>query len=142
MSAAGVWTDATERRLVTLFADSSNLSYLRRTTTNNQLSWQYTAGGTSKTVTLTTAGPVGWQHIALTISKTADQMIAYINGAQTGATQTGLGTWVGALSNTRTVLGASITTPLTVWSGYLAHAALWSTPLSAAQVAALAVSSG
>lgn len=138
VSGAGVWTDATTRRIFYLQADSNNRVYVERTATNNQLSGKYTAGATTKTVNWTTSAPTGWTHIAITWSKAADQVILYGNGAQIGATQTGLGVWVGNLAATTTVLAAASTVPGNPWSGNLAHAAIWTTPLTSTQVTALA----
>lgn len=137
---AGIWTDAAARQFIQIRTDANNLVALRRTSTNNQLQSQYVAGGTSKTVNITSVGgSVAWNHFALTWSKSADQMIAYINGAQSGAIQTGLGVWAGALSSTLCLIGASTQTPGSPMSGLLAHAAVWASPLSAAQIATLAV---
>lgn len=137
VSAAGIWTDSTSRRAFQLRVDDNNRVILNRTTTNNQLAAFYIAGGTTDTLTISTSS-TGWIHLALTWSKANDQMIAYLNGTQTGSTQTGIGTWAGSLDNASCMIGARSTTPNEVWSGYLAHCALWTTPLSAAQVAQLA----
>ncbi len=138
VSAAGVWTDATNRYFIHLFADASNLVYIRRQTTNNQIAYVYIAGGTSKSFAATLS-PTAWFHLALTWSKSADQMKGYVNGAQVGATQTGLGVWSGALASTNCLIGAQSTAGSGPWSGNGAHVAVWSTPLTAPQIAALAV---
>lgn len=135
---SSVWTDATSRRLLQFRVDANNFVNLGRTAANNQLQCQYIAGGTSKAVTVATS-TLNWFLFGVTWSKSADQVIVYVNGAQSGATQTALGTWAGSLSSTRCLIGADITTPGAVWNGYLAHTTLWSTPLTAAQIAALAV---
>lgn len=137
VNSSGVLSDATARRLLSLRADASNVVALHRTTTNNQFTCTYSAGGTAKSVNITNTS-VAWQHVAITWSKAADQMIVYLNGTQTGATQTGLGVWAGALASTGCNIGALLSTPTQPWHGYLAHAALWSTPLSAPQILALA----
>lgn len=137
-SGAGIWTDGTIRRFLTLQVDGSNRVLLQRTGGNNQIQGSYVAGGTTKSVTVTTAGELTWLQLAMTWSKSADQVKVYFNGAQSGATQTGLGTWAGSLLSTTTLLGAATQTPTSVWSGLLAHAAIWATPLSAAQIASLA----
>jgi hypothetical protein len=64
-------------------------------------------------------------------------MIAYLNGAQTGATQTTLGTFVGALGATTTNIAASSTVPANPWAGFVAHVALGNRALTAAEVARL-----
>src|SRR5690606_8143655 len=48
VSAAGVWTDATFRRLFHLRVDVGNVVRIERATTNNRLTVAYVAGGTSK----------------------------------------------------------------------------------------------
>ena len=138
MSGAGVWTDGTNRGITHFGADTSNRVRMFRTTTNNQLQFTYTGAGTVKTVSDTSlAGVTSWFLLTETWSKSADQLKAYINGSQVGTTQTGLTTWTGALSNTLTVLGAN-NTSANFFSGYLAKAAVWKTPLSAAEISALA----
>jgi hypothetical protein len=138
VAAAGVWTDATDRRGIQMRVDSNNRVQLFKTATNNQVQGFYNAGGTGKTVNFTTSAPLTWFHLAITWSKSADQMIFYFNGAQQGATQTGLGVWAGSLSSTLTLVGAGDQAGGNVYSGYLAHAAVWDTPLSAAQILTLA----
>lgn len=139
VSAAGVWTDATERRWVNLRADASNRLYLNKTAINNQVGCTYIAGGTSKGVNFTTSAPLGFFHLALTWSKSADQLKFYVNGAQQGATQTALGTWAGSLAAGNTAAGAGDLVGSNVTSGSLAHVAIWNSALSAAQIATLAV---
>lgn len=140
VSAAGVWADATLRVIMRLRVDASNEVQIRKTATANQLSWLYVAGGTTDSVASTALGAAtDWLHLALTWSDSEDSLKAYANGVQVGLTQTTLGDWTGVLSSTTCHIGAASTTPTNVWDGYLAHAALWTTPLTAAQVAALAV---
>lgn len=140
VASAGVWTDATIRRLMYFQVDANNRARFEKSTTNNQIAAVYTAGGTAKSVLWNNAGPLTWQHLAITWSKSADQMKFYANGAQIGSTQTGLGTWAGNLASGNTVIGASDSSSGgTPWSGYLAHAAVWNTALSVAQIATLAV---
>ncbi len=137
---AGVWSDATIRRLFTFQADSNNRVQLARSVTNNNLIITYVAGGTATTVSNSGfAADTNWIHMAVTWSKAADQLKLYKNGAQLGTTQTGLGVFVGALNATAVFLGAASNTPTNVWNGFEAHAAVWNTPLSAAQIATLAV---
>jgi concanavalin A-like lectin/glucanase superfamily protein len=138
VSGAGVWTDATSRRALLLQTDTSNRVSILRSSSNNQLVATYTAGGTQKQVLIATSS-TAWLHLAITWSKANDQAIVYFNGTQSGSTQTGLGTWSGSLNSATTLLGAISKTPTQVWSGFLAHAAVWTTPLSAGQIATLAV---
>jgi hypothetical protein len=134
---AGVWIDSQTRVFVGIRVDANNLVIINRTSTNNQLLLRYVAGGTISGGTITFSSTT-WFHMAITWSKSADQMIRYINGAQTGATSTGLGVWAGALSSTQCTLGALNTVPQQILSGNLAHAAIWNKALSPAQIARLA----
>lgn len=138
VNSAGVWSDATDRRSVHLRVDANNRLYMNKTATLNQVACTYVAGGTSKGVNFTTAGPLTWFHLALTWSKSADQLKFYVSGAQQGATQTGLGVWAGTLAAGVCAIGAADLVGSAEWSGNVAHVAVWSTPLSAAQVLALA----
>lgn len=139
VSSGAVWTDATVRRIWLCFADANNFVSIYRSATNNTIAFDYVAGGTTKSVASTViGGSTAWAHVAITWDKAADQVKAYINGTQTGAAQTGLGTWAGLLSSTQTVLGALNTTPSQVWSGFLNHMAIWKAALSPANVANLA----
>lgn len=139
VSGAGVWTDGAQRRIVRLAADANNSVVLFKATTNNQLSWTYQAGGTSSTRSKGAVSTTDWIHVALTWSKSGDQAIAYFNGVQEGAVLSGLGAWAGNLASSTTLIGATSQTPGGVWNGNLAHVAVWATPLSAAQIATLAV---
>lgn len=137
--ATGALTDGTTDRAVVLQADASNRVTLGKSNVNNQCNGSYIAGGTTKSLNVTVSD-TNWHFLALTVSKSADQVKVYLDGAQIGATATGLGVWAGALASATTCLGsASSTAPGNVHNGNLAHAMLWTTPLSAAQIAALAV---
>lgn len=141
VSAAGVWADATARRALTVGADGTNRIIIQKTTEANTLNMIYTANNVGSTVTTGSITSVGWIHMALTWSKStgaSGQVKAYINGAQVGTTQVNLGTWAGALAATTVVLGAASTSGSTLWDGYLAHMAIWSTPLTLPQIALLA----
>jgi hypothetical protein len=138
ISASGVWTDGTEDRIVTLTADGNNSIALRNTSGSNTLNALYAAGGTFEQISVGSQTSTGWMHLAITWSKADDQVKFYINGAQAGSTATTLGTFAGTLNAATTVIGASVTTPLLVWSGNLQHAAIWTTPLTLAQIQELA----
>jgi hypothetical protein len=138
VSAAGVWTDGTSRRVYRVAtATAGNRIELYRTVTNNQMELDYVAGNTAKGVQITMS-PTGFSHFAVTWSASGDAVKIYMNGVQQGATLTGLGVWAGTAAATQNVIGANITTPLSVWSGMIAHVAVWTTPLSAAQILSLA----
>lgn len=133
---AGVWTDATERRFVRVEGPGGYI-LLRRTNANNILNYIYNAGGVTETVNLNTAGNTAWMHIALTWSASADEVRAYYDGVQTGATQGTLGVFGAA--PTLAMLGAESAVPARVWHGWMAHWAFWNTALTPTQIATLAL---
>jgi hypothetical protein len=137
VSAAGVWSDGTERRVATFYVDANNLITIKKDT-SNLVQCFYVAGGTSKTQNLSIGSPTSWQNVALTYDKPADAFKAYLNGTQVGSTGTGLGTWAGSLASTACLIGAATTTPTLCWSGTLAHVALWKSALNTTQIADLA----
>lgn len=137
VSGAGVWTDAANRDLFVLQADGTNNLFLRKSSTSNTIRGSWQGGGTSATVQTGSFSPVGWFHIAMAWSKAANEMKFYLNGAQSGATQTMTGTWTGALAAGACDVGSG-GGAVRVFSGTMAHAAVWVSPLSAAQIASLA----
>lgn len=144
VSGSAVWTSGVAHRIVVFQVDANNQVQLRRGSTNNTLQWVYNAGGTTESVTLGSLSTLNWMFLAWTWSASADQCKAYYKDdvtpfAQVGVTQTGLGIWAGTPAATTTQIGSLNTTPAQVWNGTLAHAAVWNTPLTSAQIATLAV---
>ncbi len=135
VSGVGVWTDSTARYFFRIYAGTNDEIYLSRVTTDNALIGIYRAGGTNKAL-YPTSSSVDWLHFAITWSASADEVRVYLSGSQFGSIQTGLGTWGGTI--TSIMIGAGTAVPAAVWDGYIAHAALWTTPLSAAQISDLA----
>lgn len=140
VSAAGVWTDGALRVCNVFFVNSSNRLYLRKPTASNTLTWLYTAGGTTKTFDQGSTSPLGWFHMAITWADAAngDSVKFYYNGAQISTTQTGNGTFTGALNSSFVLVGAGDTSPANIWDGYLAHAAVFTRVLSGAEIASAA----
>jgi hypothetical protein len=137
---AGTWDDSTVRVLFHSGADvHSNFIRIHKAAGADKLAFFYEAGGTQELIEKTSVSPTDWFHLALTWSKANDEVKAYYDGSQEGSTQTGLGTWVGAPSGDKNVIGAQKTAPTNVWHGYLDHPVIWSTPLPAVKIARLAV---
>jgi cytochrome c peroxidase len=118
-----------------LFTDNNNRIGLYIRGDIGRFAWEYIAGATIKVFTLV-ASTTAWFSVALTWSITANEVKAYFNGVQVGATQTGLDTWAGALTSAD--LGSYDTPPANVLSGIGAHGAFWSAALTADEIAALA----
>lgn len=125
----GNWTDSTVRNLLHLAVSASNDLFLTKSNTNYQLRVSYTASGaTAKVVNNTLASttiPNGFFSLAITVSATASQMIAFYNGEQYGSTQTGLLNWSGALSNALSVIGANAVTGTNPWIGWIGATLVW-----------------
>lgn len=142
---SGVWTDATVRQLIRILADASNNIQLQKDSTNNQIKFTISFGGTTKTIFTSGMGStLGYFHMAITWSKANDQIIAYLNGKQTGSTQTGLGQWANSVAFTisQVVLGAAANSGSTPWNGNLAHPAIFNRPLTATEIFNIAHTGG
>lgn len=129
VSAAGVWADGIQR-FPWRFLNASNHRYdFSKLTNVNLMQAQYRVGAASKDINLATSN-AAWFHATLTVSQAADQFKLFINGAQSGLTQTGLGTWSGALSATGCCIGAFSSAAAFPWSGWLAHQAIFASALA------------
>lgn len=128
-----VLTDATIRTAAVFLVDGNNYVHIWKTATNNTFGAGYMAGGTFSSVQFTISDD-DWHHVAITWSVAADEVRVYLDGSQAGSTQTGLGTWVGTLTQ---VWFGSWTGIQWWWSGRLAHIALWAAPLGTAAIAGL-----
>ena len=91
------WNDSADHWLVQLRADGNNVFEIAKGVSNN-LIFRYRAAGTASQVTAATLDDVVRHHYKLTWNKAADEVRAFIDGVQTGATQSGLGVWVGAIA--------------------------------------------
>jgi hypothetical protein len=119
VNAGSVWTDGASRTLLSIRRDSSNRIIITKSSANNRVDFTRVANGTTHTITVTDFNQTGWISIALRWTVSGNALMAYRSGVQIGATQTGLVAAVGSgLDSTRTLIGASITTPTTVWNGY------------------------
>ena len=119
ISDGDVWTDVQTRYALALLADADNHILFRKDAANNTVSTSYKAGGVLETfvhtpITTTTLFSMG---MTWDISAGADGVVKhYIDGALKN-TDTALGTWIGDLLDTATVLGAYTTEPAHGWNG-------------------------
>ena len=137
-----VWAKPTDwaagnRFCVGLQVDGTNIIQIDRNTAT--LRWIHIAGAVTDLVQKAAMAETGWMCLGMTWSAAGDALKAYYNGTQEGVTQATLGVWAGTLHMARTTIGAGTTVPGNPWEGYLAHCAVWTTPLTAPQMAALAV---
>jgi len=127
-----VWTDGVIRYGINLQADVNNLLWICKRNLDNVVNWRYMAGGVPRNINLGGLTTTDWMHWAITWSISTPptgELRAYYNGAQTGATQDNLGIWAGNLDAALTCIGARDTGPASVWHGWLAHGAIWTSAL-------------
>ncbi len=139
VSALSVWTDSAARAMFTLLVSGDHYLQVSKRPTDNNLLWLYRADSTNKSVSSLGYTEIDWFHIALTWSLGEDEVKAFYNGSQVGSTQSGLGTWAGNLGVTNCCVGAEITTPTSVWDGWLSMPIVWKKALTPTQIATLAV---
>jgi hypothetical protein len=126
---AGVWTDGAERDIIKLEADGNNQFIINKQVANNQLRAIIIFGGTVKQQLITTS-TLDLFQLGMTWDTTADEFKVYFNAVQQGGTLSGLGTWVGDLLNTRSIIGARDTVATFPWSGDIAYVSLYDEALS------------
>jgi hypothetical protein len=133
------WMDGNSRYVLSLGQDANNRYRFNKeaSTFAHYFYLNAISGGVSKAV-LPIVGD-GWLMGAATRGEIADEVKFYLDGAQSGSTQSGLGVYSGSLTNTYTVIGAALASGGSYWHGSIAHVAIWDTPLSAPQIADLAV---
>lgn len=129
---AGVWSDATQRRILYFgFStdEANNHFYLRKNTTTNQARGGR-AGTTHRAIDYTTSGPTGWFHIALRSSMAETTVRLYYNGAEVGTPGTGISAIAGSIAKAH----FAMTDAVYLWSGWLAHIAIFDRALTPAEI--------
>jgi len=136
--AVDAWDTGTNDYVISIHDDANNWIRMVQATTTNRLSYTVLTGGTTIQVVSTPSRTADiWYHTAFTGSLSGDAMKAYEDGAQVGTTQTGLVAFNGdGLTSTAVSIGSHSSGSF--WGGKIAHVAIWDTPLTAPQIAALA----
>lgn len=134
--------DGANKQIIRLQADNNNYISIYRN--GNVLAIIYSANNIQQYVPLSSFSQgSSWFQIGLSWSKSNDQVKIFINGAQYGSAQTGLGTWTGNLGATTSVIGAISSTGTTwPWSGMINDVRLYTRALSSEEIAALYNSGG
>lgn len=136
---ADVWTDGVLGGLFRLGYDGGNIVQITKDSTSNQVSFAYVAGGDGgDPVRSQSASSTTWMHMAITWSKSGNAARAYFNGVQVGTTMLVPAAWTGTLNDPQTEIGALYSNDTSLFSGYLAHMAIWTASLSAPLIADLA----
>jgi hypothetical protein len=136
----GVWTDSTVRYVMGFtYGAATDAIIMLKSATDNRLQWQAEWGnGGPKPLLINGISETGWMHLAATLSVASDEFINYYNGVAQ-STQTGFLTQSDfTIDAVRTIVGARVWTPADPWLGWLAHAAIWTSVLTPAQIADLA----
>lgn len=132
------WTDGNIHTYMRFEANGNNFVRMYKGA-NNRNDWVYNANAVTDAVTKSLLTTTGWFFMAMTVSLAADEMKGYYFDAlnpfaQVGATQNGLGTWVGTLSPSLTLIGALSTVPVSVLNGYMAHVVVFNRVLTATEL--------
>lgn len=141
VSAAADWIDAAARYLADFLADANNQIYVRKATTNNTLQFVRVASSTSKVLAITFSDTAPF-HFAITIDLAGNEMRAYLNGAQVGATLTSIGSYAGTPAAATCVLGASNSTSSLGWKGSIEDVRRDNAALAPIDIARLAHAQG
>ena len=126
VSGVGVWTDGALRYALQLYTDGNNYIRIYKPSETNRLNVVTNMGGAGAISQYIFDITSDWGQVVITWDKNAGasgEVGIYANGILQGAIKTGLGAWSGALAS-GTLIGARTTTPLSVWSGWLAYAAV------------------
>jgi hypothetical protein len=136
VAAAGVWADGVARKILRLRVDAANEIAIARTAANNTLQFYYAAqGAAAKTVDWNSGGDTNWLLASLSISKTANEMKAYINKTQVGTTQSGFGAFTGLLATTLSAIGSNAGNSAAFpWSGWIADVIIRNRASSLAEI--------
>ncbi|CAN5322938.1 hypothetical protein BH10PAT1_BH10PAT1_1790 [soil metagenome] len=132
VSGSSVWTDGTNRGLITLYVDNNNYLTIYKSSTSNTLEADYLAGGIGDGDVITSS-TTDWFNFTVTWDKTTDSMKTYINGILKQSFST-LGNWVGSLSSTQTVIAALDTSASSPWNGQIDDTRIYNYALSASQI--------
>lgn len=98
---AGQWTDSTLHYFGIGRVDASNEVRIFKSA-GNDTALDYVAGGFADGVIIAGFDPGTLPtHLAIAWSVAADEVRVFVNGVQTGTTQTGLGTWAGTIATAR-----------------------------------------
>lgn len=134
---AGVWLDGVRNTVIALGADTSNEIDIEQTAADNQLIMRRVGGGLTDSVTQVVGPQVGWIHIVITWSVSADSMSYYVNNSGLFFGGAGLSSFVGALNSNRCAVGGYFGTGARNFEGWIAHAALFDFALSSDEVSSL-----
>ena len=136
MRNAAAWTAATVRTMFAIRASGVDLLEFTKTATSGQFNFNFSLGGVNKSVLVNGLSSLNFLMYTFAWSKSNDRARAYINAAQQGTTQTGLGTWnVFNLSSGNCVFGCANTSAASPSNGFGAYLNIFNRELSPYEIA-------
>lgn len=137
VSGAAEWTDGDKDIVLYLNKGTANIIECAEIA-DRKMHLFMRANNVSKSSVKQQFDSTDWFHMAIVWSRSGDYLRTYINGLLLYQNVfSSLGAWSGADFD-NALIGAGNKTGGSVWSGAIAHVALWSSPITHAQVAALA----
>lgn len=133
---SSAWSDGTLRVIFNIFINANNNIRAYKQSGTNGIACEYDAGGTAEFFASGAVSSTDWIHVLVTVSKTTNSAVLYINGVSTGSAGT-LGNWVGGALTVSTI-GANSIVPASVWHGWVSNVAIWDLALSTATISDLA----
>lgn len=136
VSAAGDWTDASNRNVIQLGFGNASTEYVRitKTSTNNTMQWSHRVDANVKSISKSDMATTEWFQVGITWSNSNNRLRAYLNGTQVGIDIADIGTIVNDLDPIRCHVGAQSTTPLLPWKGWAAHAVVFDRELTPTEI--------
>ncbi len=119
VATVGEWTNGTEKTILRLRVDGNNQFAIVKRTTDTDLLVDYFGNATRVNVIIDTASPITFFGVGCRLSDDGDEFEVSYNGAQSGSTLTGIGSWAGNLDSTRTMIGASTNNGFSEFDGWV-----------------------
>ena len=136
VNSAAVWTDAVNRIMFSLNSGGGESIYMDKLDASS-IRFNYTGNGVTRNYALAGLSDIDWMCLAFTWSVANAECKCYKDGV---LVQTLLAPdpWTGSLWVDGANIGQVYVGAGNNWHGWLAHAAMWNTPLTETQVANLA----
>lgn len=127
------WGDSTQATFL-MIRNNSNNNQIIQNDTSGQCSWRSRIAGGLEIRNLDASGFTGWVHLGITSDDAdgAGEVKMYLNGAQTGSTQTTSNTMSDlTLETDKVIIGAQNWSGTSVLNGWMAWFGMWGSILGA-----------
>lgn len=126
----GTYTDGVRRYASQIFANASNYIFIYKSESDGTIVGRRIASSTSKLITYTASGNLGWIRVCLSWSTSPDELKFFVNGQKVGNTVTGNGSFSGDIDSNLCIIGAASKAPANQWSGWLSDTILLNRPIT------------